>query len=62
MARIGKCRKCKKGWVVLGSYASNNADATGFCKVCFTEHRLEFCHNRSNRYRIMKNWVCRKGE
>jgi len=58
MARIGKCKECKKGWVVLGTYANiqQSCDAVGFCKECFTEHRLKFAHSRSRNYVIMKDW------
>jgi len=58
MARIGKCRRCKKGWVLLGSYASveYSCDAIGFCRECFERHRLEFCHNESINYKIMEDW------
>lgn len=59
MARIGKCRMdgCD-GWVTLGSYADykNSCDAVGFCRKCFTRHRLEFKHNKSRNYVIMKDW------
>ena len=60
MARIGKCRKCKKDWVVLGTYADwkNNCDGVGFCKECFTEHRLEMKGTSSN-YSIMEDWELR---
>jgi len=60
MARIGKCRvEGCNGWVVLSTYADwkNGCDAVGFCKICFTEHRLEFCHNKSSNYKIMDDWM-----
>ncbi len=62
MARIGKCRKCKNGWVSLGSYAcwKQKCDGIGYCKECMTEHRLEM-RGTSNNYSIMKDWEI-KGE
>jgi len=64
MSRIGKCRRCKKEWVTLGSYASviNSCDAIGFCRECYEEHRLEFAHSKSRNYIIMKDWKCRTNE
>lgn len=57
MGRIGKCRKCKKGWVTLGAYADwkNACDGIGLCRECFTEHRLEM-KGESRNYTIMDKW------
>ena len=60
MARIGKCRKCNKDWVTLGSYANSErgCDGIGFCRRCMTEHRLEM-KGSSRNYTIMEDWELR---
>ena len=59
MARIGKCKqKDCDGWVTLNTYANwkQSCDGVGVCRICGTEHRLEYKSPKSMHLSIMADW------